>query len=98
MKRCWASLKQRQNLPAQNCAGPAGAALCRDGLRSSPGNLCNALKPWGCFAAHRDTRPLLQGPVQRWVSTCRRAVPAASRRSSRAPACAGSAGRRSARH
>jgi len=37
-----------------------GAALCRDGPRSGPDNLCCEAENLGRFAPHRDTRPLLQ--------------------------------------
>ncbi|SPO55021.1 protein of unknown function [Pseudomonas sp. JV551A1] len=34
--------------------------MCRDGPQSGPGNISFNAKNGGRFAAHRDTRPLLQ--------------------------------------
>ncbi|KLJ14087.1 hypothetical protein G1E_34920 [Pseudomonas sp. TJI-51] len=49
----------------EGCRAPhVGAALCRDGLQSSPRVWAWCTNCRGCFAAHRDTRPLLQGQAR----------------------------------
>ena len=35
--------------------------MSRSGRKAAPAIHAAKLKTWGCFAAHRDTRPLLQG-------------------------------------
>ncbi|PPB15849.1 hypothetical protein HV87_14530 [Pseudomonas aeruginosa] len=47
-------------------AHPVGAALRRDGLRSSPVDLCRGADFGAATAAHRDARPLPQGIAQ-WL-------------------------------